>query len=539
MSVQLQADEFVAAARTHVQTVLAHAADTQGPQPTGMLANCLDRRTLQRARFAAEDGQDVVLCDLAGQQSLMRVMAGLSQLTGEPSYVEAALSMLRFALRELRPYGLLLWGNHAAVDLLTRRPLYLAAKGRMHELKNHYPCYELMWQANPDATRWFIEAFWQAHVTDWSRLEFNRHGRIDMDMYSRVGDPWGRPYVGGDLFFPSRNLGFLNTGSDLYYAAAMLHHLDGRPSARLGVAGPSNHSGPLTWARRLVDRFAGTRDTKTGMSGYIYTRLHAKWDHSLCIDRALVQFAEQFAGHVCTEGTLAGAGAIHMVCGYAALARLHVAELLGAAGEDFLREAVADLLAYSTWAYEFADNTFHPCLTDGYRLTGQAIAKAGYFGPAGQVFREFKGDALLLWAYVKAWRLSRHDRLWAVARNIAKDCGIGDIGAAPGDKPTLPPNAEFAEPMAVFALLELNKAFPGGAFLPAAAEIGRSILRRTFDGQLFVPTPAVRDGLVHIDAVEPLALLHIAAASMGTSDEMLGYCGGAGGRAGPTGWALA
>lgn len=57
-----------------------------------------------------------MLCNLTSQQGLFRTLNGLSRLTDEPRYKEAALEALRYAFNHLRygterNGGLLAWGD--------------------------------------------------------------------------------------------------------------------------------------------------------------------------------------------------------------------------------------------------------------------------------------------------------------------------------------------------------------------------------------------------------------------------------------------
>lgn len=50
----------------------------------------------------------------------------------------------------------------------------------VHELKNHFPYYELMYEVDPAATIHYIRALWNAHVFNWSTLEISRHGSFGL-----------------------------------------------------------------------------------------------------------------------------------------------------------------------------------------------------------------------------------------------------------------------------------------------------------------------------------------------------------------------
>ncbi len=453
----------------------------------------------------------MILSNLGNQLNFLRTLAGLSALTGRARYRERALEICRHALRHGRRRGMLLWGNHAAVDLCSRRPVFLAVKGKVHELKSHYPPYDLLREAAPEAFDEMVAACWRAHVYDWARLDFSRHGRMDLPDSPLPPAPWGAHYVGGDIFFIGGGLTFINAGSDLYYAAASLSRLSNRPA-------------PLTWARRLMGRYEETRHPRTGMSGYTFSSIFDKSDpeRKRSGDRALKQFREQFPEHDPKEGTLTTTGALRAIAATSALCRLRLARDLGApAGAAFGHSAAADQLAYGKWAYDSADSTFHPVFTDGFRLTGQRIAQSGYYGPAGQVFAPRSGDGLFFWAYAAGWRFCRDEALWTIARNIGLHAGLGEIGARPGERPRLTPPPGPDSPAWCFGLLELDEEFPGAGFLPAATDLAQRIIAERFHEGLFAAKDAP---VVGADAIEAVALLHVAARLTGRTEAAPVFC---------------
>ncbi|MDQ8735376.1 hypothetical protein [Paenibacillus sp. LHD-38] len=140
------------------------------------------------------------------------MLGGLSRLTGDPAYEEQALSVCRYLLQsQTDGSGLLYQGGHTAYNIENRSVEYAGDKSKVHELKFHYPDYELMWRADLVGTKRYIEeAIWNAHMLDWSRLDFNRHGPYG----TPLGPLWELEYKGGDVFFWGRGLTFVNAGSD-------------------------------------------------------------------------------------------------------------------------------------------------------------------------------------------------------------------------------------------------------------------------------------------------------------------------------------
>ncbi|MHA2061857.1 MAG: pectate lyase, partial [Candidatus Sifarchaeia archaeon] len=106
------------------------------------------------------DGYKWILSNLASQQNLFRTLDGLTRVTDNPKYKQAATDTIKYAFEHLQAHnGLLYWGVAAAYDAQADK-----VRGDRHVLKLHYPYYELMWEVDPNATKKFIEAFWSVHI---------------------------------------------------------------------------------------------------------------------------------------------------------------------------------------------------------------------------------------------------------------------------------------------------------------------------------------------------------------------------------------
>ena len=247
--------------RQFADQVLAHGRDTYG-KPTPLFVDGINVDTREPVKWKWADGKEWVLCNLASQQGLFRTLDGLSRLTGEPRYKDAALEALRYAFDHLRygtqnNGGLLAWGGHlvynATDDVIVGNP---DGSGRVHELKCFFPHYELMWEANPQATRQLIENMWNGHVLNWANLDFNRHASP-----KKLGALWQNEYRGGEVFFDGQGLTFHNAGSDFYFAAGC---------SRSSPARRSLWFGPNAW-RIVTSRPAtpkpGWADTSSASAG--------------------------------------------------------------------------------------------------------------------------------------------------------------------------------------------------------------------------------------------------------------------------------
>jgi len=480
-------DKYLNAVRTFADNVLAYGKDTYGPKQTPLFVDGINLRTHEPAKWK-KDGQEWILSNLASQQNLFRTLDGLTLLTGDPKYRRAAVEATEYAFANLRsPNGLLHWGGHVAYDALADE---LCMEQYNHELKCNFPYYELMWQVDPKATEQFLETFWAAHILDWSNLEMNRHG----NMKKQFGNPWKNEYKDGPVFFWGTGLSFINTGSDLFYAGAMLAKLSGEKE-------------PLIWSKRFAKRYVETRNPKTGIGGYQFSQSKtASCAPGIQGDRAQYQYGDDFPGHFVVEGTLFPCyGDTPEV--KPRICEFLLGEILGAEGKEYTQWALEELTAWGKAAYRKKDNSFIPMLTDGTSMEGYVCKKDGYFGPKGRVLKAGRAGPMDFWTYALAWRITGDAFMWEMARDIARGNDFGDIGAASDTKPQLKLNSSCSDFPALLGFLELHKKTQVTAYLDMAKKIGDNILAVRFQDGFFVNTS--KDIYVKFDAVEPLVLLHL------------------------------
>ncbi len=492
--------EFVEVVRTFADHVVRYGRDVYGPRHTPLFVDGIDIDTHAPAMWklppdcaqAWQMPRQWIMSDLACQQVLFRVFDLLTALTDDPKYREAAIESFRYHFEHLQHEdGLLFWGGHAMIDAATEQPVGEGYKDRrrrvpipafwntevQHELKHHYPSYDLMWEADPEATRRFIEGFWSAHVLRWDNLDFNRHG-----LYGRYkGCPWDHAYVGGPLPVEMKGLTLLDGGCELMYAAVQLHRLSGDPR-------------PLIWAKRLAQRYADVRDPRTGLGPDVY----GHYRNELYLEQFGPEFGERFTetSHVSIYG---------IRYSYATVCQLQLAAQLGPAGEEFKRHAVADLTALAKSSYDPRDNQIWCMLTDGTRLSPADVRRPGMFGP--DAFRKRSLGVFQLYAYALAYRLTRDPLMWDMARGIARSCDLGDIGEPSGTDRRLKPHGRALSPLAIFGLIELARTTGDRAFLEVARSIGQALVGGEFVRGFFVPAKGY--AMCEFDTVTPLALLHL------------------------------
>ncbi len=488
-------DRYVDSARRFADCVLADGRDDYGATSTPLFVDGLEAATLEPACWKWK-GETWVLSNFASQQPLLRALDGLTALTDDPSYRQAAEDAARHALVHLEtPNGLLYWGGHLAWDLDQDKPV---GQGRnTHEMKCHRPYYRLMWRVDPERTRKLLETVWAAHVVDWSLLDYNRHGSASRE----VRPQWDHPFREDvEVPFPAQdgNLSFSNVTPPLLHSGLML--------AILG-----DDADALRWSRRLARRWQEGRHPETGLcGGQLSYRRH---------DRA-----QDALGHVHPEINEAKiVASYHQVSRYhlLPLAQMQSGEALIAAGgkraevgRKFVAWASGDLKTYFARCYDPEAGHFTAMTTSGMPLRWKD-ARTGYYVP--ESFAPRKPDGFLLWACATAYRLTQDGALWQAAADLIRRAGLGDLGRPDGEARALDLSTESADWRAIYALLELHEATGDGRFLQLACRIADNLLKTQAPTGLF---PRAGREYARTGDEIPLALLHLAAALEGKRDQL-------------------
>ncbi len=491
---------YLAVVRTFADNVLEHGRDTYGKRHTPLFVDGINVDTHEPPmwklpRECAEAWgmpRQWVMTDMACQQVLFRVLDLLSKLTGDIKYRQAAIDSFRYHFEHLQHVdGLLFWGGHAMIDAVTERPVGEGYKdwrrkiampgfwdvGVQHELKHHYPCYDLMWETDPHATRRFIEGFWSAHVLRWDNLDFNRHGIYGPDK----GCPWNQEFTDTPMPFETKGLTLLDGACDMMHAAVQLYLFTGDRR-------------PLVWAKRLAKRYADIRDPRTGLGPDVF----GDYRKNLYLEQFGPEFGDRF-----TETSQVAIYGIRY--SFAPICQLLLADQLGAEGEEFKRYAVEDLTALARHLYDEQDNRMWCMLTDGTKLAPDVVKREGMF-TAGDFNKRALGP-MQMWSYAIAYRLTKNRLMWDMARNIARANGLGDIGEPAGEGRSLNLRTALSSANAIFALIELARLTGDRNFLQTAQTIGDTLVRQQFDRGFFVPGKEYV--MSQFDTTTPLALLHL------------------------------
>jgi len=487
--------KYLDAVREFADNVLKHGRDTYGPKHTPLFVDGLNIHTHEPVKwispkgnvFTATETEEWVLSNFASQQTLLRTLDGLSNITGDAKYRQAAIDAIKYAFDHLRnPNGLFYWGHATAYDALGDTPY---GDTSLESIKLHYPYYELMWKVDPDATKKLIESLWCVHVMDWSNLDFNRIGST----VANLEDPWDHEYDNNyPTFFKSKygGGGFFFTASSLIQAGTSLHGL-------------SCQELTLVWSKRLAKRFVDTRHPRTGISAFIYNDPPFQLGEDMK-GRFVDQHTAFFPHNPFESRYLYYPENVHA---HPWISIFLVGRMLGEEGREFTRWALEESTAWGKVSYRKKDNCFVPMLTDGTSLEGY-VWKDGPANSSGlAISNPYPADLSFFWHYSVAYCTTGDRFMWQMLRDIALGNNLGDIGQTLGEAPKLQTNTTCSHVYALFGFLELYEKAKKPEYLEMAQRIGDNILSSRFHKGFFVESK--RHIYSRFACFEPLALLHL------------------------------
>ncbi|HEX3730606.1 MAG TPA: hypothetical protein VHV47_12425 [Opitutaceae bacterium] len=484
-----------------------------------LLAGGVNVFTKDQLKWIFPDGRELTWTDFTIQQNLMRELDALTKLTGDPKYAALAKENYAYYFEFLQDKsGLLQWGGHRFVDIVTQKGVGMrdGDPTSPHELKNAYPYYEMMYEVNPGATVKYISAFWNAHVFNWNTMEISRHGEYG----HAPGANWDHPFSNPAPYFETKGLSFMDAGNDLIYSGAMLYKLTG-------------DQGALLWTKRLHDQYVKARDPKTHLGAYQYTQPRKTENppddaetKSWFGDRAKRQLGPDFPGHVVLEATVLLRQQAVTIYADNALMEMQVGEALGDAGRDMIATTRQGMDAFVNDALIPGKNLLRPMLTDGTDLSGFVMKRNGYYARKGTVLEPFRADPEFLLSYARGFLLTGDPLMWKMARSVASDYNLGDLGATPGENVQVNLGTDCYSAVALFSVLDLYEKTKNEAYLNLGRAIGDNIVKHYYHHGYF--TPYEDTIYANINAIEPYALLALDAVIKGTPDKVPYFINGFG-----------
>lgn len=497
------------AAMRFAETVLKYGRDTYGEKHTPLFTDTLDVDTMKApdkmyifrlnkpSPRQYQPWQPVVSSNLAYQGNLMRVLVGLSNLTGDPKYKEAYKECIRYYFKHYQTKsGMLHMGHHRFIDL--KADDYdgddWPPGSRGHEMKGDMPYYDLFWETDPQATRRMLAGHWNSHIKNWDNMDFTRHGYYHKTLGEGV---WGRPMGEPVKGIVKGDLTFFGSFTDIAWAGGKLSLL-------------KKDDRPRVWTQRLLARYIDSAHAKTGLP---------PCHHTLVRDFAA---GNGYPNESWPEHAMLFSGPSESMFCFGATMLMRLGEAFGQKGAYF-RESVRDYLkAYAKHAYNPEDNTLRTILYDGKDLS--TYVRKGD-GPKGLLFPPWQAHAGYMLSYALCYRQSKDQEIWDTLRAICRGNDLGDIGGPNGKSPKLNAATSHSDPLSIFALVEIFRATDNRAYLDLARAIANKALTERFNAEkgLFVKSDLHETACLNVR--EPLAFLRLQAALNGKLDRVPTYDG--------------
>lgn len=498
----------------YVEKVLETQKDPDGTTP--LLADAINPHTGELFRWRNEGGDSFIVSNFANQQNFMRLLTGLSHLTEEKKYKDIAVEITKYMMAHyMGSDGLLYWGGHSCVDLETKKTTGPYDKGMVHELKNCLPYYDLMFEADAEKAKAFIEAFWNAHIYNWEEMEVGRHG-IREDKPKAY--PFSHSFVEKEPHRESTGLSFMNAGNDLIYAASKYYQYTQDERA-------------YAWGEFLARQYVKARDPITKLGAYQFTQKVQSIDpsiegipdsdsRSIYGDRAKRQFGHRFPNAL--ESRMLLRYIPKSIYSINTLLQLQIYSDLGMSAKHYEEWSMEAIYAFIKYLYQPEENTVKPMITDGTDLSEYILEKDGYYGKKGDTLQPAQLTPDYLVAFCKAYEmvqqdpnLSREDKeiLWETIRSMMKGLDLGDIGEYESEQVQVNLQTTQYEATALLAILDLYKTTKNTEFLELGKVVGNNMVEHYYNHGYFSHN---KDCLyADLNRIEPLALLALEAALQG------------------------
>ena len=487
---------------SHVQTALTYGRNLKGSYYPNLFVDGINVDTKEPVTWVYKNTTYYPTNFLA-QQSLMKMLDGLTVLSGDRKYREIAYDQYRFWFENLTDSnGLLYAGPHVIVDVMTGN-IYKEE----HEVKDNQLPYELMWAADPVGTKRYIEALWNAHVWDMTSVNMNRHGKYNLPM----GELWNSAYLDDSPYVLARlnEVAFTCTANDLMEAAYFLSSKTGDPAPRL-------------WADRMLEKLIAVQDDNTGLAGGQYGL--ATGSDGQVQDRFNTMFNEGSTYKKYNETQWINRDTVKTTTGFGPQSLLPEYEETGNQKiYDYITNNMSGVAEYIYLPETHQFNT--PILSDGTDLGGVKPDISGYYGSAEKAFPEAQSTfGLVLKSAVEVYAAMQEKgeadpAVWEMARAYAKNAGFGEIGSDLGADDVAvnlqTTNANCWEALAAVSLYRLTG---NQQFYDLACRLGDNLVSAFFHNGMF--TTGTNRANAKFDSENGYAVLVIEAMAAGVLDKL-------------------
>lgn len=474
--------------------------------PTPLFADGINILTNSPVEWIFPNGEKVKISNFANQQNFLRTLVSLTEVTGDQKYKITAINTSKYFMDNfISENKLFYWGGHRFLNLDTLATVGPQNKNQVHELKNLFPYYEFLYQINPEATKNYVIAFWNAHVEDWDTLDMGRHGNYNKKFNPNIFKEHLPKNIVNPRKLPvlpeTKGLTFINAGSDLIYSAYILNSL-------------SPDKDMLMWGKTVFTQYQLARNPKTGAPVYQFTSpKRREWPpkndkdtNSKFGDRAFRQFGAEF-GDIAKEANALFKGNPKTIVVDNSLVLYDI--YTKTKDPDILNNAVDNLKNYYKIALNQENGSLKPVWNDGTDLTNYTLVRDGYYGKKGSILKSesIKSEEYTI-PLIRWYSITKDQDLWNTARIILnKNFDLGDIGTFDGKNILLNMGTTNSSPYSIFLMIDLYKTTNNDKYIELARIVGNNLVTTKFKNGYFVSEPNLLNA--KIDSIEAFALVSL------------------------------
>lgn len=509
------------------EVALTYGRNFEGALYPKLFVNGINPETMGAPIWVSGDNTKHYVSNLYGQTNFLKMLEGLTKITGVEKYEEAAYDQIKVRYDTpglVDSNGLIYAGGHTITDVMTGKQYT-----NEYETKDDRLPVEMLYKADPDAFERFVTAVWNAHVINPSNLEMNRHGEYNAELR----DLWNVEYTDPSPWIVSSASPFLTTANDMIELAYYLSYYTGDPIYQ-------------TWGERLLDKFIAVTDEDTGLTGGVYGRKE-KTDMEGWSDRWLYNFhGADFVDakgvdyktlteddyKICGETMELNRNTLKATMGYGPQVYIKLYEMTGQQKlYDFVKGNMLGLVRYvydpeihrlktpmSTNGTDFNPGGDGPVLvaprTYYYKAEGQSFAENE--SVFGLMLRSLIDTAHML----KDEDAAEREELWAAARAWAKNEGLGDIGTAMGENVNVNLETTSVNTHYVTAVLSLYKHTRHQQYYDLAVKMADNILEKYFNEETGLFTTDADAPYVKFDTEQMYVVFLVEAMTQGLIDEV-------------------
>lgn len=488
--------------------------------PTPLFADGINILTNSPVEWIFPNGEKVKISNFANQQNFLRTLVSLTEVTGDQKYKITAINTSKYFMDNfISENKLFYWGGHRFLNLDTLATVGPQNKNQVHELKNLFPYYEFLYQINPEATKNYVIAFWNAHVEDWDTLDMGRHGNYNKKFNPNIFKEHLPKNIVNPRKLPvlpeTKGLTFINAGSDLIYSAYILNSL-------------SPDKDMLMWGKTVFTQYQLARNPKTGAPVYQFTSpKRREWPpkndkdtNSKFGDRAFRQFGAEF-GDIAKEANALFKGNPKTIVVDNSLVLYDIYSKTK--DPDILNNAVDNLKNYYKIALNQENGSLKPVWNDGTDLTNYTLVRDGYYGKKGSILKSesIKSEEYTI-PLIRWYSITKDQDLWNTARIILnKNFDLGDIGTFDGKNILLNMGTTNSSPYSIFLMIDLYKTTNNDKYIELARIVGNNLVTTKFKNGYFVSEPNLLNA--KIDSIEAFALVSLDAVLKGKDKNIPQY----------------